>query len=258
MKRIQVMKRIQDGAGAGYTISADLYFQDVKIDSVEFDRRNATNAMSGFEHSVDVLCLKGKFNVRLDKINAESYYHGTGDIELDDIDAVEIDKIIVEFSSDFLNEDGQDLYYEGDLDNEELVEYIDKEQIGYYLRYTNATLNVNYGGGWSHCTYDGTLESYDVDSTDNILLYVDARIVDENLIDYIDKAVTGDNEYTQYDVLVEGDVMESFKDESDAITYAKDLSRKSENEISVEATYWSIDFDRIEDIVGSDTIWSNF
>ena len=86
--------------------------------------------------------------------------------------------------------------------------------------------DATLGGGWGHVTFTGVIEGdyHDVEnspySTD--ILNFSIKIENENVIKDIDKAVTGEDWVDQYDVIdADGDIVDSFDTEDEAIDYAK-------------------------------------
>lgn len=86
--------------------------------------------------------------------------------------------------------------------------------------------DAGIGGGWSHVTFNGVIEGdyHDVEnspySTD--ILNFTIKIENENVIKDIDKAVTGEDWIDNYDVIdTDGDIVDSFETEEEAIDYAK-------------------------------------
>lgn len=87
--------------------------------------------------------------------------------------------------------------------------------------------DAGIGGGWSHVTFNGVIEGdyHDVENSPYSIdiLNFTIKIENENVIKDIDKAVTGEDWIDNYDVIdTDGDIVDSFETEEEAIDYAKD------------------------------------
>lgn len=86
--------------------------------------------------------------------------------------------------------------------------------------------DAGIGGGWSHVTFNGVIEGdyHDVENSPYSIdiLNFTIKIENENVIKDIDKAVTGEDWIDNYDVIdTDGDIVDSFETEEEAIDYAK-------------------------------------
>ena len=121
------------------------------------------------------------------------------------------------------------------------------EAVGYAFEFDAAL-----GGGWAHDTFTGVIEGdyYDVEnapySTD--ILNFSIKIENENVIKDIDKAVTGEDWVDQYDVIdTDGDIVDSFDTEDEAIDYAK-------KNRCVEVVHRQLQFALLDDFESEDII----
>ena len=112
--------------------------------------------------------------------------------------------------------------------------------------------DATLGGGWGHVTFTGVIEGdyHDVEnspySTD--ILNFSIKIENENVIKDIDKAVTGEDWVDQYDVIdTDGDIVDSFDTEDEAIDYAK-------KNRCVEVVHRQLQFALLDDFESEDII----
>ena len=129
--------------------------------------------------------------------------------------------------SRFLKAHDYESYYmrtwRNDEDEPEISEYMfDNELIetiiGDFLRDDN---KYNYGGGYSHSTYDGTIA--DASERKRYGGGITAKITDENIIDYIDRSVSGETIYDEYTLTDDDGVIEVYPTEEAARSEAEEL-----------------------------------
>lgn len=113
-----------------------------------------------------------------------------------------------------------------------------------------------YGGGWTHSTFDGVFninaKGDRIDDVEDVTLSIE----NQNLINFIDLAVQGENK--EYDVVFNGDALEGYEDQDEAIAALDEMIRNEilENGIDsvdfsscyIEELYWE------EDAVGNQDI----
>lgn len=217
-------KSLKEGAGAGYTINCK-GLSDINITFAAPERfvSNDKEHIKGWLISVDGTC-------DIDKLTADSYMYGTE--ELEDVPC-KINRVLVDWYS---VPDDVNLMDAESVSEDELIEYV-KEAL-----YEIDDIKYNYGGGWSHVKYDGTIgeiteKNYDV---------VEMQITDKSIIHYIDEAVRGDNTYTYYQVIIDGfDVYDTFDSEDEAIAVATEIG-------SGDYADASITVDRVTEYIGYD------
>lgn len=238
MKLVKKSKRLVEGAGAGYDILGTLFFEEVnnlEIISVNESRDNYYNT-----EMLDVVC---KFDAKAEVSNlrASSYYYG-GEIKgVGNID-LKVDKCLISVDKDEWN-----------------IDFKNAKEIADYITGLEADFDMSYGGGWLHSPYDGTIakEGYEIELDSNgDWQIVDAKILDKNLIEHIDKIVSGEN--VIYSVIQDGEEIEEFENEQDAIDFAEknNCSRVEGYSLSYEFNGEYID---IYDDGGyyGDIVWEN-
>ena len=194
MKLTILERQLNEGPGAGYAIHVD------GLSNFNITSAKVTEYVeeSGWFVDVDGTCT-------IDNLNADSYYYGTGIIH--DVDA-RIKKIWVNW------------YWVGDYDD---LSTMSADELARFLtdyakyRLDDTDFEIGYGGGWSHSTYDGTIDSVDSEHGD-----IDLVITDQDIINYIDIAVQGENTYSEYRIMCNDtfdDVV--YDDEDEAIEEAK-------------------------------------
>lgn len=190
--------KIMAGAGAGYTIKWTLEkirkvnsFDVVDaslIDSygtvvvtadcdVELDVTidSAWSYMYGFNEPIEGVSAKLSriifdFNVLDDtSLNPDDYEDGLQDKEFQD----EVYNYVYQFN---------------EMDAFDLLEYDAYEEI--------KSGEYNFGTGYSHTTWDGTIDEIDGDYN-----FADIKVTDQEVINYVDKAVLGDADYTYYQIV---------------------------------------------------------
>ena len=256
------------GAGAGYTIFIeDVDVQNIVSATVESLDRWKMSVFSGY--SAKVVCdIKATA-----RIKGEGYYDGC-----DWIDNVPItitsasislpfgdgynSKILTDYAvkrlaDQFPNENVDDLWKE--LENNIVAEDINLNFIQDCLDDATFEGSGLYGGGWSHTTFDGNVE---IDSVTDSATWSNLEsftftIDHQYIIDFIDKAVTGDNK--EYEVVFNGDGIDGYVDQDDAIKALNDYIRDEilENGIDsidwshcyIEELYWTEDVDGNMDFV---------
>jgi hypothetical protein len=127
------------------------------------------------------------------------------------------------------------------------------------------TNDINYegkgivGGGWSHATFNGNwkITSWNDSAYTDDISSASITIDHPNIVNFIDLAVTGDNR--EYDVVFNGDALDAYEDQDEAIARLKELIREeiAESGIDsidfsscyVEELYWTEDVEGNIDIV---------
>lgn len=180
-------KALNEGPGAGYTIKGTTI---IKVDNVKVLSKEDNEYDTTYEVS---------FNGRgTADIEFASYYYGDS---LEDVPVVATKAYVDVDTNDINNGYTVEQYIESLFYNEELK------------------IDLLYGGGWSHSTYDGTVasEEYPAENTYADIVITDMKITDEDIIQYIDAVVQGEFENDDY-------FEESLK-ESEDITYTPKVRR---------------------------------
>lgn len=218
MKILFENKQLNEGPGAGYTVSGTL--TNVKVNTIK-DIKKVGQDGDTIEYEVEL-----DATADFDDVSANSYYYG-GTI---DSTPVSITRVVVEFD-------------EGDITTDDIKWAIDR-----------AKIDANLGGGWSHAKFDGFIET-DYNGIDNAssLLGISLELTDERAIEYLDKAVQNENTETLYEVEFDdtfgGD---AFETEEEAIEYAKKY-----NANSVRIIYQTEFFNGDVDVETGETVWTN-
>ena len=188
-------KPLREGPGAGYTVRGAISsLSDIKV----IDVKEGKN-----DYEDDIVTVSATANCRIHDVSASSYYYGRAIVGGAEIPAT--------FEINFT-------YYASDFNGES------PEQVVKY--YNDFVFECGIGGGWTHVTFDGVIEGDYNDVKDdpygcdtNTFKIV---ITNENVIKDIDNAVTGDDWYDSFDVIdIDGDIVDSFDNQDDAIAYAK-------------------------------------
>lgn len=163
MKILFENKQLNEGPGAGYTISGTL--TNVKINNVKsIEPAGKDNYGTYYEVELDA-------TADFDDVKAESYYYGGN------IDSTPVSIIRARINSD----------------NEPTTEEV-KDAI------EDAKIKVTIGGGWSHSTFDGFIEGdlnkspSSIDTYESVLDGILFELTDEKAVEYLDRAVQGDEE----------------------------------------------------------------
>ena len=221
------------GAGAGYTIET----KDVKIvgdiQIYGFDKvREDSNTMFKYD-VVEVDC-----NIPITgSVRAESYMYNCDWIK-------NVPMTVNTVTINFMQYEGAKEVTEADI-------------LEILRNTTNYVGKGVYGGGYIHSTFDG---EFDIRPSSDYADDIDAAVITidhENIVNFIDLAVTGENK--EYEVRFNGEPIESFEDEDDAIEYLKQTIREeiTENGIDsidfsdccVEELYWEENVDGEVDIL---------
>lgn len=161
-------KALNEGPGAGYTIKGTTI---IKVDNVKVLSKEDNEYDTTYEVS---------FNGRgTADIEFASYYYGDS---LEDVPVVATKAYVDVDTDDINNGYTVEQYIESLFYNEELK------------------IDLIYGGGWSHSTYDGTVasEEYPAENTYADIVITDMKITDEDIIQYIDTVVQGEFENDDY------------------------------------------------------------
>ena len=157
-------KKLNEGPGAGYTVSGDL--TDIRINSFDFK-------VNG-----DEVVVNCDIDADMENVEAYSYYYG-GEVGYEV--PVKISQV-----SYYIYGDSQ----LNDSDVEEELEY----------DLSHLKFKAYVGGGWSHSTFDGNLEVKDTrhwNEEDSDIFNVIMHCTDEEDIQFIDDLVTGNSEYSE-------------------------------------------------------------
>ena len=161
-------KALNEGPGAGYTIKGTTI---IKVDNVKVLSKEDNEYDTTYEVS---------FNGRgTADIEFASYYYGDS---LEDVPVVATKAYVDVDTDDINNGYTVEQYIESLFYNEELK------------------IDLIYGGGWLHSTYDGTVasEEYPAENTYADIVITDMKITDEDIIQYIDAVVQGEFENDDY------------------------------------------------------------
>ena len=185
MKILFESKQLNEGPGAGYTVSGTL--TNVKVNAIKNIKEVDRTDLVEYEVELDA-------TADFDDVSANSYYYG-GTI---DSTPVSITRAVVEFD-------------EGDVTTDDIKWALDR-----------AKINANLGGGWSHTKFDGFIET-DYNGIDNAsyLLGISLELTDERAIEYLDKAVQNENTMEIYVAYYEDEYQADFENEEEAVEYAK-------------------------------------
>lgn len=243
-------KKLNEGPGAGYSISSNCRIE--KVNSISLEK------IDSFEENVQYgnVFVDATFNCDIDLVvdNLEfsSYDYGGSVDRVVDGKATKI-SLSMTFEADSMRVDS-------DFVERKISDAMDT--IREILSHDEFDTKIVYGGGWSHSTYDGTLaelsDVYSVDYTGSFqneyemgITGADAKITEQGVIDYIDKVVTGDDQEIHYNVFDEdGDLIETFDSQEDAIEFAE-----SNNGDSVEEIIIRIGINGEVYVLDSTTVW---
>lgn len=243
-------KKLNEGAGAGYKITSKCTIK--KVNSLSLEK------IDSFKENVTygIVYVDATFNCDIDlavsNLEFASYDFGGNVSREVDGKATKI-SLSMTFEADSMRIDSDFVERKINGAIEDIKSLLVKETFD---------TKIVYGGGWLHVTYDGTIaelsDVYSVDYTgayhndyDTEVTGADAKITEQDVIDYIDKVVTGDDQETQYNVFDEdGDLIETFDSQEDAIEFAK-----SNNGDSVDETLLIIDINGEVDVIDSATVW---
>ena len=221
MKILFENKQLNEGPGAGYTVSGTL--TNVNINNVKgVQPAGKDNYGTYFEVELDA-------TADFEDVRADSYYYGGN------IDSTPVSIIRVRVNSD----------------NEPTVEEV-KEAI------EGAKINVTLGGGWSHSTFDGFIEGdlnnspSSIDTYESVLDGILFELTDKDAIEYLDRAVQDGYTDTLYAVVVDGVQEDAFDTEEEAINYIKQYGGDE-----VVTIYQTMAFNGDIDVETGDTVWTN-
>ena len=221
MKILFENKQLNEGPGAGYTVSGTL--TNVKINNVKgIESAGKDNYGTYFEVELDAVA-------DFVDVKADSYYYGGN------IDSTPVSIIRARVNSD----------------NEPTVEEVEDAIEG-------AKINVTLGGGWSHSTFDGFIEGdlnkspSSIDTYESVLDGILFELTDEDAVDYLDRAVQDGNTDTLYAVVVDGVQEDAFDTEEEAINYIK---QHGGDEVVI--IYQTMLFNGDIDVETGETVWTN-
>lgn len=217
MKILFENKQLNEGPGAGYTVSGTL--TNVKIDRIVNYRVKDRDA-DITEWLVEVIGSADFVDV-----SANSYYYG-GTIDSTNVSIIRV-------------------ALEGEKEEPTV------EDVKWALE--KAKIEANLGGGWSHSTFDGYID-VDYNGIDNApyTTGVEFKMTDTEAILYLDRAVQNETTETQFAVMENNWAEEVFSTEEEAISYAKENGYDS-----VQIIYVTEYFNGDEDTEFGDTVWTN-
>lgn len=218
MKILFENKQLNEGPGAGYTVSGTL--TNVKIDRIVNYRVKDRDA-DITEWLVEVIGSADFVDV-----SANSYYYG-GTIDSTNVSIIRV-------------------ALEGEKEEPTV------EDVKWALE--KAKIEANLGGGWSHSTFDGYID-VDYNGIDNApyTTGVEFKLIDAKAITYLDKAVQNENTETQYGVVENHWVEAAFDTSEEAIQFAKENGYENVQELYVLI---DINGDEIDTEFG-DIVWTN-
>ena len=227
MKLKIVERQLNEGPGAGYTVKT-FGINNVKINSIKYVR--------DFENG-SIYSIEG--TATIDGIQADSYYYGTGLIDIE---------IPVYLSYVWIS--NYDLNSIDALDDDALIE------LATDCIYEDADTEFVYGGGYTHSKYDGQVGEVDRANSSYWQGYIDK----DDVIHYIDEAVRGDNTFVYYIVELDGyDFYSSYDSEKEAISDAQELvdsGKYDEVKVKKVTEYIGYDGDPIEEFGDThETVW---
>ena len=234
-------KQLNEGPGAGYTLEGKIKISGIEtLKPVKYDICNDFGYKNSYDVTFDCVGIG-----TIEDFKFDSYMYG------DTIDSANIDISAVRVN--IWKEDGFENIEEFVKSN---LEYIKNCIVGARVESSHV-----YGGGYIHSKFDGTICEVDEILNNSYsdefgevcteLFAMDATIRDTDIIEYVDKAVTGDNYYDRYEVMVDGDCIEDFETESEAIEYAK---KDPDADEVVRVSYHEM-FNGDLDIEESETVW---
>lgn len=205
---------LTEGAGAAYTISSRNFYLKGKFLNVNVTKDEYSQTVT-----YDIEC---NLNGTVDKFSAAAYYNQTGIIE--DL-PVKCDRIIF-----------TDFYTDEVLTEEELYNTVIGEL-------QDAKYEYNYGAGWIHSTYDGTVTDLDNIQSNDSDYEIKANIIlsYKREVEQIDKIIMGDNVYTDYIVIDKetDDLIDSFETQEEAERY---IAENNLDNVKIEEQSWYEDF----------------
>ena len=217
MKILYENKQLNEGPGAGYTVSGTL--NNVRVYKIESINKNNNNAgLIEYEIFVDA-------EADFVDVNAGSYYY-SGSVRKT---PVTIEAITAEF------EDGE----------------LTPEDIKWAIE--GAKIEAILGGGWSHSTFDGRID-VDYKGIENAynLLAIGFNLLDDRAIEYLDRAVQGENTEESYTVVDEDDTWEaSFESAQEAIEYAQKYNYPKVLHIMIREE----EFEGYSEVLNQETVW---
>lgn len=215
MKILYENKQLNEGPGAGYTVSGTL--TNVKVNNIKNIKQDGSEG-NEFYYTAEL-----DASASFDKISANSYAYG-GEVP---------DAPVNIFRARVLWENTPPTA----TDIEEII--------------SGAKIEALIGGGWSHVTFDGLIDvdykgienAYDLDS-------IVFEIVEPEIVTYLDKAVSGETTKLYYSAMKNHSSMEEFETEEAAIEYAQQNGCDSVKEIFI-TDCWNGD----QDAEFGETLW---
>ena len=207
MKILYENKQLNEGPGAGYTVSGTL--TNVKVNNIKNIKQDGSEG-NEFYYTAEL-----DASASFDKISANSYSYG-GEVP---------DAPVTIFRARVLWEKTPPTA----TDIEDII--------------SGAKIEALIGGGWSHVTFDGLIDvdykgienAYDLDS-------IVFEIVEPEIVTYLDKAVKGETTKLYYSAMKNHSSMEEFETEEAAIEYAQQNGCDSVKEIFI-TDMWNGDQD---------------
>lgn len=217
------VRPLTEGAGAGYTVNASGYvvseiktLGDISVKDVE-------------NESVVVTCSNCDIVANAD-VFGESYY-ASGEVNAD----VQITNVSFElYKSD---------YEEFKEDLQALV----KEAI------ESVSTKSRQGGGWFHVAFVGILAATEEDISDSRgVISMTAKMTSQEQIEFLDGAIDDGNSYIEYVVYKDGESLDAFNDEAQAIEFAKS---NDADEVSYTEYAQTVFGGDVEPVGESEIVW---
>lgn len=206
------MRKIKDGAGAGYTIESYLSNFDIRsVDLLDVDAQNAVSCRCDIDCDAEI-------------ISASSYGYGgkINEIVPCTIYYVEVQLFYDSNIKDIFGVDDEKDINLSNVNQQALEDYI------YDVLSEGVHTKIVYGSGWSHVEYNGKIADKDDynDAYPSRLVAIEGIIEDRDMVSYIDRVVQGENIYTNYEIYTEGEFYLQYESEEEAIKKAKQLTKE--------------------------------
>ena len=188
------VKKITEGAGAGYDVSANDYsvVEFNKIAITKVDELEDYVTVTFDDCDIDVTC----------HVEGESYYDGG----IVPNAQAKITKLVMDVDKETYEEEKEKALRPTVEDN--ILSLVTKSK---------------QGGGWFHKTFTGVLAATedDVKSSMSITQIV-VNMTNQEQITFLDKGIDDGNKFVQYSAFKDGESLDIFEDEDEAIKYAKE------------------------------------
>lgn len=188
------VRKITEGAGAGYDVFANDYsvVEFNKIAITKVDELEDYVTVTFDDCDIDVTC----------HVEGESYYDGG----IVPNAQAKITKLVMDVDRETYEEEKEKALRPTVEDN--ILSLVTKSK---------------QGGGWFHKTFTGVLAATedDVQSSMSITQIV-VNMTNQEQITFLDKGIDDGNKFVQYSVFKDGESLDAFEDEDEAVKYAKD------------------------------------